>query len=107
MERVCENEGCDESLAGRDAAARFCSDRCRAQHWKREHNYGRHDPPRGRARHAKKRPPEPRISFNKALQAIGDELDGEPAELGARVRAALESCLSEKARQAVASGASS
>lgn len=103
MERVCENDGCNESLAGRDAAARFCSDRCRAAHWKAAHNYGRHDPPRGRARHAKKRPPEPRINYTKALEAIGDELAGEPAEIGARVRRALEGCLSAKAREAVAS----
>lgn len=101
--RVCERDGCGESLEGRDEAARFCSDRCRAAHWKAAHNYGRHDPPRGRRRGATKRRPEPRVNYLKLHAAVGDALAGQPEEVAARVREAMESCLSENARKAVAS----
>jgi hypothetical protein len=33
-ERICENRGCNRSLAGKSKRARFCGDDCKKEAWK-------------------------------------------------------------------------
>lgn len=44
--RVCERDGCENSLDGYDARARFCGAVCRATAWKVRRGYGARQPRR-------------------------------------------------------------
>lgn len=44
--RMCEREGCENSLVGYHPSARFCGPQCRSAAWKARTGYGRPQPRR-------------------------------------------------------------
>lgn len=97
--------GCNTSLAGMRPEARYASDACRARAWKDRTGYA--DPRRRKAarngRAQRRRAPDLRVSYRKALDALARYLQsiGRPA---ARREAAelLEPLLTDRQREALA-----
>jgi hypothetical protein len=98
-QRRCEC-GCGEPLTGLRPNARFATDACRTRTWKAKHRYA--DPRRSKPSRngTSRRKPTLRISYLKAVAAVGQELAslGHPAP-HRRARALLRPLLTPAARR--------